>query len=242
MRPVERGHRPQEQGTAVVFSEYSEARGELIRRIGEYCSYCEMHLDSALSIEHIQPKKPKGRTEIDSQRELDWDNFLLACPNCNSTKSNQEIALADYLWPDRDNTFRAFHYCEGGVVTPAFQGELGRKAQNTIHLFGLDKMPSMVCEEMHRNRASDRRWNNRREAWDKAVRAKMRLAQNDTVELREQIVENAVSNGYWSIWMTVFHDDSDICRRLIETFPGTCKDCFDAQHGYVPIKRKGGQC
>ena len=69
-----------------------------------------MQLDSALGVERIQPKKTRGCTQIDSQREMDWNNFLLACPNCNSTKGNTDVVLDDYLWPDRDNTFRALKY------------------------------------------------------------------------------------------------------------------------------------
>lgn len=246
MRPVVRGNYPIDcHGDNIQYHEYSDARGELIGRIGEYCSYCEMQLDSALAVEHIQPKKPRGCTQIDSQREMDWNNFLLACPNCNSTKGNTDVVLDDYLWPDRDNTFRALKYSEGGIITPALQGEMAHKAQNTIHLFGLDKMPSIITDMTdmnYKNRASDRRWNNRREAWDNAERAKKRLSQNDIDELREQIVETAQANGYWSIWMTVFEDDPDMCRRLIEAFPGTCKDCFDANQGYKTVKRQGGQC
>ena len=58
MRPVERGPHPtNSKGERVVYREYAEARGELIKRLGgEYCSFCEMHLDASLAVEHVQPK------------------------------------------------------------------------------------------------------------------------------------------------------------------------------------------
>lgn len=86
----------------------------------------------------------------------------------------------------------------------------------------------------------DRRWLNRKEAWDIALRAKERLERNDYGDFRAQITETASANGFWSVWMTVFNNDADMLRRLIEAFAGTCGDCFDAE--YAPIVRPGGQC
>ena len=240
MRPIIRGNRPVDnQGNEVQFLEYKEAKGELFSRIGRYCSYCETN-KATLAVEHILPKKPES--EVIKERLLNWDNFLLSCPNCNSTKGHVEIKLDDFLWPDRDNTFRALRYSEGGIVTPSFDGELGRKAHNTIKLFGLDKTPSIDPGDKHRDKASDCRWNDRRDAWNIATREKQKLSKNDDNDTRETVVKLALASGYWSTWMTVFEDDPDMCRRLIEAFPGTCKDCFDATQGYKPVKRQGGQC
>lgn len=236
MRPVIRGSRPvDEQGHDIQFSEYANARGELIRRIGEYCSYCEMHLDASLAVEHVRPKQPAGAIQVDRGRALNWENFLLACTNCNSTKGNADVDLDEYFWPDRDNTFRALKYSEGGVVSSGMDGDLGQKAINTIRLTGLDKTPN-------ENKASDRRWLNRKEAWDIAVRARNRLTNNNNNDFKDQIVDTALANGFWSIWMTVFKDDADMLRRFLDVFPGTCKECFDAANGYMAVARHGGQC
>ncbi len=236
MRPVIRGSRPvDEQGNDIQFSGYANARSELIRRLGEYCSYCEMHLDASLAVEHVQPKQPPGALQVNQERALNWDNFLLVCTNCNSIKSNTDVVLDEYLWPDRDNTFRAIKYSEGGVVSSGLDGELGQKAINTIRLTGLDKTPND-------NKASDRRWLNRKEAWDIAVRSRSRLANNDNDDFRDQIVDTAMANGFWSTWMTVFKDDSDMLSRFLQAFPGTCQECFDPAHGHVAVPRNGGQC
>jgi hypothetical protein len=222
MRPVQRGARPQDQnGQEIKFAEYQQARRELIRRMGEYCSYCEMHLDASLAVEHVQPKKPPGATAAMPERELDWGNFLLACTNCNSSKGDTDVVLADYLWPDRDDTFRALHYSEGGVVDSA-PGAQKARADLLIDLVGLRKQPDTA-------EASDRRWMNRREAWDLAVRAKDRLAQcptDYTDHMREQIVDTAQAKGFWSVWMTVFADDPVMRDRLLLALPGTNSALF----------------
>ena len=243
MRPVVRGVWPQdEQGKEIQFSEYTEARGRLIDRLGEYCSYCEMHLDAGLAVEHAQPKKPRGSNETDKNRLLDWDNFLLACTNCNSTKGNKEIDLDGYLWPDRDNTYRALKYGEGGTVTPALEGDIGEKAQNIIRLVGLDKYPSLDKDP----KASDRRWMNRRYAWDGAKLCKSILdkakGEKDIRDKRKLIVGWAKAKGYWSIWMTVFAEDEKMLELFVKNFKGVCADCFDSKNKYAPVPRPGGQC
>ncbi|MEA1893748.1 MAG: HNH endonuclease [Euryarchaeota archaeon] len=238
MRPVNRGPTPtDESGNKMKFKTYQDARGKLIERLGETCSYCEMHLDSGLAVEHVRPKKPDDVADIITERELDWYNFLLACPNCNSTKSNKDVVPDDYFWPDRDNTFRAFNYSEGGIIkaSDALSAELKDKADATIELTGLDKCP------LNDPKASDRRWINRRETWDIAIRAEGRLSgkKDDSDGFRRQIVDTMTSGGYWSIWMTVFQDDSDMLQRFIKALPGTADDCFDCDG--VPIQRRCGQ-
>ncbi len=167
MRPVVRGVWPKDKnGNDVVYTNYQNARAELINRLGEYCSYCEMKLDAGLAVEHVQPKKPGDIVLTD--RELNWDNFLLACTNCNSTKGNTDVVLDEYLWPDKDNTFRALRYTAGGIITPNSElpENIQEKAHNIIKLTGLDKCP------LKNPSASDRRWINRREVWEIAKRNK----------------------------------------------------------------------
>lgn len=57
MRPIDRGMCPKDiTGNIKKFSKYQDARGDLIDKLGEYCSYCEMQLDASLAVEHVQPK------------------------------------------------------------------------------------------------------------------------------------------------------------------------------------------
>ncbi len=232
MRPVIRGACPtQADGTVIVFGAYSMARAKLIERLGECCSFCEVHLDTSLAVEHVQPKKPPGAAANDPIRELSWDNFLLACTNCNSNKGNEDVVLNDHLWPDRDNTFLAIIYKLGGLVEAA-PGNDKARAVRTIELVGLDKVPSIHEQN---NKASDRRWNNRREAWDIALESKQNLDLLDHPVMRAQIVLQI--QGFWSIWMTVFKDDRDMIERILNCIPGTAKHCFNAANGYEAILR-----
>ena len=219
MRPVVRGGCPRDdQGNEIRFTEYQQARRALIHRLGEYCSYCEMHLDASLAVEHVRPKKPPGALTPMPERELAWDNFLLACANCNSTKGDTDVALDDYLWPDRDDTFRALQYGTGGVVEAA-PGSNQTKAAELIRLVGLQVQADTKT-------ASDRRWLNRREAWGQAERAKQLLASRPSDEMRELIVIAAEAKGFWSVWMTVFADDPDMVNRLVAALPGTLAALF----------------
>lgn len=233
MRPVIKGDCPREEdGSERTYTSYVNARGDLISRIGEYCSYCEMELDASLAVEHVLPKVPKGQKAVDEIRALSWDNFLLACPNCNSTKKQKEPEDDAVFWPDKANTFYYLSYREGGIVTfnPKISAESKKRIEATIELVGLDKTPEDGGAE------SDRRWKNRREAWDIAAMAKHDLATDDTPLLRKWIVKNAVSKGYWSVWMTIFHDDADMRSRLIQAFVGTGADCFDPDHSFCAVE------
>ncbi len=80
----------------------------------------------------------------------------------------------------------------------------------------------------------DKRWLHRQEAWDLAQQAKMLLSQNNNPKIRNFIIMNAKSQGFWSVWMTVFRDDPDMLNRLIKAFPGTCHQCFDSTGQAVP--------
>lgn len=214
MRPVQRGACPQDaDGNDVAFTEYMQARRALIERLGECCSYCEMQLDASLAVEHVQPKKPPGAAAALPERELAWGNFLLGCTNCNSIKGDTDVVLGDYLWPDRDDTYHCLRYSEG-VLVQSVPGPTQVQADRLIALVGLDRTPDTA-------RASDRRWLNRREAWDIAVRAKDRLARCPQEDMKDQIIDTAKAKGFWSVWATVFYDDVDMLARLMAAHPGT---------------------
>ncbi|MDY6805035.1 MAG: HNH endonuclease [Cyanobacteriota bacterium] len=229
MRPIERGNLPVDnKNKPKVFSKYQDAKGDLIDRLGAYCSYCERRIDASLAVEHKQPKTKNP------DLELSWDNFLLGCANCNSTKKDKDVRLDDYYWPDRDNTIRAFEYLQGGIlqVNSNLTNSEKELAIKTLELTGLDKIPKNDSAN------KDYRWLNRSKAWEKAEWSLRNLRRNDTPEMREQIVETAASRGFFSVWMTVFREDRDMLLRFIDAFPGTCRSCFDGQG--QSIARPGG--
>jgi hypothetical protein len=232
MRPVERDSWPMgDDGLPIRFDDYREAKPELVRRLGAYCSYCELPLDNAPTVEHKEPKFHVPHLETM------WCNFLLACAYCQGCKGDTRITLNDYFWPDQDNTLRAFYYEHMLVAThPDLdeQHSARARAEATMSLVGLDKVPGSPREPSD----LDPRWRKRVEVWGKANLARRRLHLCATDALRDQIEDTATSSGCFSIWMTVFDSDADMRRRFIRAFRGTSVECFD--DGSRPRSRPGG--
>jgi uncharacterized protein (TIGR02646 family) len=237
MRPVERGEVPIEtNGQPKQYRKYQQACPDLINRMGKYCSYCERRIPTNLAVEHIQNKDDRPNLE------LEWDNFLLGCTNCNSSKLKKvkdDATQSEYYWPHLDNTFRAFVYREGGMIgiNPNLSLPQQAKAQRTLELTGLDRCPGAKKEP---SKADDRLLE-RGNVWDMAQLFKNILStQPNNFKLRELIEKNAIANGFWSVWMTMFQDDPDMLNRLIRALPGTCcGHCFD-EAGRPIARRKGG--
>jgi hypothetical protein len=236
MRPVNRGQSPQ----LADFSDYRKARPFLVSRIGPFCSYCERRT-APLHVEHIQPKGlPQYAGLIGS-----WSNFLLACTNCNSTKSDKDVQLDRHYLPDRDNTFVAFSYLEDGTVEHLSGDAIGER---TLALTGLNKPIRKTFDENGILVALDR-VGDRMVAWGIALESKTDLAALPTDEMRRQIVRTAMGHGFFSIWMKVFEGDTIMRQLLIDGFgadkdfrgfAGTAKDCFNAQtHPVTPRPQKG---
>ncbi|MEW6348554.1 MAG: HNH endonuclease [Thermodesulfobacteriota bacterium] len=222
MRPVRRGKSPQPHD----FDPYRAAFPHLVSRLGNYCSYCERRIVSGLHVEHIQPKDgAHGHPHLIGR----WENFLLACKNCNSTKKDKRVALADVLLPDRDNTFVAFAYSPDGAVGPSdgLPNTITAMAEATLALTGLEKRPDIRLDEQDRPLAIERT-SQRMEAWLVAEEAKKDVdgnPENDAV--RRAVVRTAMGYGFFSVWMTVFRQDPEMRTRLVDAFEGTAaSSCF----------------
>lgn len=227
MRPINRRGSPR----TADFKDYQEARPELVSRLGFYCSYCERKIPVGLAVEHIQPKAlPKYK-----HLEGCWNNFLLGCLNCNSTKKDKDVSLSCAYLPDRDNTFAAFQYEQDGSMKPANGLSVPslQIAQDTLALTGLDKSPNQVFDSNGQLVAIDR-YSQRKDVWLIAQDSKNDLSHSPTAGMRKQIVRLALAEGFFSIWLAVFSDYPEMRKMLIDAFPGTAKDCFDANT--IPIK------
>ena len=215
MRPVVRGAWPTDSsGKKKSFDkDYKLAKADLLTRLGDYCSYCERFTD--LDVEHVVPKKKAPKLEFD------WTNFLLGCGNCNSIKGSKNSSRAGHMWPDRDDTFDAFVYFEGGIVkvSPSLSVSKRNRANKLFKLVGLDRTPNMVGS------ASDPRWRLRRTAWEKATRAKTHWDAGRSTT--ETILDLAASVGFFSVWMTVFADSKVIRADLVKSFAGTDPSYFN---------------
>lgn len=212
MRPITRGDVPTRNGATVEFTHYSKALPHLVDRIGLYCSYCGKKIDNSPEVEHMCPKS------VDPSLTLDWNNFLLACRNCNSIKGthpdNVNDFETDYYWPDMDDTFNIFVYENTGKirVKDSVSPEIKDKANKTLKLTGLNRPFQSRNDNILRKR---------KRAWSIAEDSLNDLNKCNTVEMKNQIIRTALSRGHWSIWMTVFKDENDILKRLIYSFPGT---------------------
>ena len=226
MRPVERGDDPS-GGTWTTWKDAGAVA--LAQRIGQYCSYCERYLPYSAAVEHVRPKKPNPALAGS------WDNWLLACPNCNSIKGGKDLDVDEYLWPDRDNTARAFSYGEGGAVQVTDDDAVAAVAvlaESLYELVGLDRKPGHA----HFSQL-DRRWMDRRDAFDLAMMflEDLYIATNS----RQCAVLAARKQGFFSTWMAVFAGDEDMRLRLIEEF-APAPTCYDADGRTVA--RPGGRC
>jgi uncharacterized protein (TIGR02646 family) len=214
MRPVNRGEHPVE--LASPMAHYRDAAPYLRERLGRYCSYCERWIATSLAVEHIAPK------HADRAKERDWNNFLLACTDCNSTKGTK-VSASDSLWPDQHNTFNALLYREDGAIKPhpALAPTEQARSAALLQLVGLDKPPK--DDNSHR-------WDDRMEAWGKAQRARELLQRMPPPLLertRALALETLTGHGGWSIWMTVFSDDPVMQNLFVDQFPGTARERLD---------------
>lgn len=221
MRPVDRGEHPKEEdGSARIYTSYSNARRDLIDRMGQYCSYCNQKLPASLAVEHVQPKS------LFPALELEWENFLLACTNCNSTKGNKPVDLNDYLWPDVHNTDLAFVYTQDGKVqvNTNLNSQLQQKAQNLLDLVGLEKYEDNYT-------ASDRRWKNRKNTFSKVAESlklfESALSKGAGEEFINVLGNYASDNGFFSIWLQIFTNYSQVRKKIIQSFVGTAANAFD---------------
>lgn len=216
MRPISRGTAPQ------TYSRYDDAKQDLVNRLGSYCSYCERRIATLLAVEHIQPKALPQYAHL----ETAWDNFLLGCTNCNSAKSKKPVELAEYLIPDRDNTFVAFSYDDLGMVNPAdhLSEEMNQMALDTIELVALNRMEHEEWEEDVMFSALERA-GQRVQAWGQAREALADYQAQRTTP--RAIAREAASCGFFSIWMAAFEAYAEVRSELIGVFPNTAADCFD---------------
>jgi uncharacterized protein (TIGR02646 family) len=216
MRPVARA------AAARAYKKYQDAIDDLEECFGCYCSYCERRFPACLAVEHVSPKS------LDPAHETDWTNFLLGCVNCNSSKGATPTNGQDFLWPDKDNTLKAIEYKAGGLVEASskLDPQIRAKAAALIELVGLDRHPGQPRAKQPTDR--DKRYVEREEKWKLAQLKRNALQRNDNAAFREVLIDLAKESGFFGIWMSAFHDDEDIRRRLVEAFVGTARDCFEA--------------
>lgn len=216
MRPVNRGVAPR------TYSNYKDAKQDLVNQLGSYCSYCERRIPTLLAVEHIQPKALPQYAHL----ETEWTNFLLACVNCNSAKKTAPVQCEQYFLPDRDNTFIAFKYDENGKVkvSPHLIADDQVIAARTLDLVALNRLEHPDWDEDVLFSALDR-LSQRVQVWVQAKEA--RSDYDNGRSSARAIAREAASAGLFSIWMAVFDGIPEVRSEILRAFPNTSSDCFD---------------
>jgi hypothetical protein len=248
MRPVTKSSPIDNAGNPLEIVPHDAAKADLCIELGTFCSFCEKYNSrSALHVEHIFAK---GAIDIHGTLIYDhlkhrWDNFLLACVNCNSIKSNKDIAISNPYMPHLNNLLRFIEVTQGGLVKIK-NGVAGvdlTRANAFIELVGLDRVPGHP-----RYSDKDDRWDNRLKVYDIASRQLKKYTLVNPATDLETIIDLAKTNGYFSIWYYIFGAFDDVKRALINgaidqngvlirPFPGTHHPSFDAGNHYSTVLR-----
>ena len=213
MRPVDKSRYTT---NLTEYNPYGDAKPDLIAAIGKFCSYCEREgFSSALDVEHIEDK------DAHPDKKFLWDNFLLACKNCNSIKGTKEIDFPNIILPHLQNTFSPFEYLESGLIK--IKDEVVEPSRSRVvalvELVGLDRRPGHP-----RYSTKDDRWQERKQAWELSQKYRQKyIAGKCDIET---IIDLSLTNGFWSIWMSTFEDFLEVQRELIDSFQGTRLELF----------------
>ena len=226
MRPVVKTDKFNDDGTPLSFTHWGDAKADLQTELGSYCSFCEREgYRSSLHVEHILAKDLKKYNSLIYR----WDNFLLGCINCNSTKGSKDYDINDTYLPHLNNLLVTIEVLEGGVVRikKDLSVDQERRTKNFIDLVGLDRDPS------HPNYSDkDDRWESRIDAWNIA-REWLQDYEYKEIKLG-RIIQMAQAKGYWSVWMKVFNEYPEVKKELITNFAGTAANCFDKDINPMP--------
>lgn len=75
-------------------------RTALFDTIGRYCSFCEMPLKISDAIVSKKDGAIRRRPSLD-----DWSDLLVACDFCMEARTEKNITLQNFIWPDTDTSF-----------------------------------------------------------------------------------------------------------------------------------------
>jgi hypothetical protein len=229
----------------VEYNPYGNAKTDLINEIGAYCSYCEKKINrSSLIIEHVFGKKVENNNGdlIYDNLKFRWDNFLLACCNCNSVKGKKDVRLINPFLPHINNLVHFIAIINGGSIRIKndVDGNNLTRTKAYIDLVGLDREPS---HPQYSN--GDDRWENRLEAKDLAERYFVKYKSTPKQTDIETIITLAVSRGFFSIWYYQFLGFDEVVEALIKgmvingkriQITGTDSNSFKAP-AYITIER-----
>jgi hypothetical protein len=218
MRPVNKWQVGQ-NGVVIEYNPHTEAKTKLLENFGNepfyYCSYCDRVIPKVnMEVEHIQC------VHHYPQQEYLWNNFLLACKNCNLTKGDEDFAPGNVLLPHLQNTWNCFIVNNDGTMTADTTNALAyNRALRTVEIWGLDRGFSHA-----RRQPQDDRFDVRRHILILAKRA-LSHYQNGVPNYMDEIVDQAIAYGFWYVWMKVFENHQTVQDALILAFNNTYANC-----------------
>lgn len=229
MWPVQRGNVPIDEDSELskVVTDYKLWRSDLIERIGDYCSYCNIPLSHECQVEHVVAKALGGGT-------TDWDNLLLACGPCNRAKWDYPCLPTTHYLPDHHNTHLALGYEEvtfqvkgktrnGCKVIVSSKSPDPNKSQETISLLKLDRLE-------YEPKAVDRRWQRRYNVLLSARSSRYLWDELSTIEQKTAFLydlkNRILAEGFFSLWYTIFEDVPEVRKLIVESVPGTKLQAF----------------
>lgn len=246
MRPINKGNTPQLNGADKQVSDYKDWREDLLDRIGNYCSYCNMVLNDSPQVEHVLPKNPQPGQPAGAL--LAWDNMLLGCGPCNRAKGNKPNSPATHYMPDSSNTHMVFDYLvidhpkkvsqKACILVPKVGVDVILvKSKNTIELCKLDALTVNP-------RATDLRWKYRFEAWHSANliwrKSWDEWGHRFPGKFIPLLIDVAKAKGFFSIWFEAYSDVPDVKITLISALPGTDRTSFQTSTPFNPQPRNPG--
>lgn len=228
MRPVIRSEKFDASGHPIEYKPYGDAKLELIEEIGDFCSFCGKKVPrSSLEVEHIYGKRVKDSNgnNIYAHLEYHWNNFLLGCKNCNSTKGAKDIAQLKPFMPHQNNLLCYLEIMYGGTIHIKQSLNQADKegVQAYLDLVGLNRSPGKSGYSK-----KDDRWEYRLTAYDKADKQLKKYKVNPSDSRIDDIIDIALGAGFFSVWFTVFGEYALVQEALIQAFRGTNRNKFDA--------------
>lgn len=221
MRPL---NKPTTAPNYIDGSPCREAKADLIQSLGEYCSYCERHINDkkALQVEHIQPKS------LIPALERVWDNFLLACASCNIHKDTKNPITLGIRLPHTNNLMLDIEVDPDSSLISANNPE----GQAFIDLVRLSDVAGEPGEPLTATPGDDRY----QKRFETAGIAQEMLEEYEAGTTDWKNVLRVVeTRGFFSLWYTIFQGHPEVIEKLITHFEGTHPAAFDSTNNYSLI-------
>lgn len=247
MRPIIKTTKLDSNGSPLEYKAWTDAKPELVGETGEFCAYCGKQVNRVdLQVDHVYGKRTKdtnGNLKYDHLKYR-WDNFLLSCINCNTTKGKKDVAVLQPFLPHINNLLHFIEVINGGTVQIK-QTVTGVELLRTlafIDLVGLDRKPGDPDFS-----DKDDRWDCRLKVYDIATRQRVKYCAVPQTTDIENIVDLASSNGQFAIWYCTFIGIDPVIDALINgitiygaykhPFPGTHSASFDPNNHFTSLAR-----